>query len=198
MLVSMRWSEKYAVPPELALLYDFLNSLDQRRYIEHGLAHSGIDEIETPRMLDAWMRERGLLRSGEHVDAGAHRAALELRRALREFLLNPPLHRARAKEAARQLTAMTRKFPLVLAISDTGAGELSPAPGSNGLGKVLAEMNQLMERGHLARLKMCASDECQWIFFDRSKPANRHWCSSLICGNRQKTRAYRERKRRGS
>lgn len=198
MLVSMRLSEKFAVPPQLALLYDFVNSLDQRRYIEHGLAHSGGDEIKTPRMLDAWMRERGLLRPGQHVDAGDHRAALGLRKALRDFLLNPPQRRAGAKEAARQLTAITREFPLALVVSDTGAVELSPAPGSNALGKVLAEMNHLVERGQLARLKMCASDECQWIFFDRSKPANRHWCSSLICGNRQKTRAYRERQRRGS
>ena len=198
MLVFMRLSEKYAVPPELALLYDFVNSLDRRRYIEHGLAHSGGDEIETPRMLDAWMRERGLLRPGEHVGAGDHRAALELRKALRDFLLNPPPRRARAKEAARQLTAIAREFPLMLVVSDTGAVELSPAPGSSGLGKVLAEMNRLMEGGRLGRLKMCASDECQWIFFDRSKPANRHWCSSSICGNRQKTRAYRERQRRGS
>jgi hypothetical protein len=27
----MRLSEKYAVPPELALLYDFVNSLDRER-----------------------------------------------------------------------------------------------------------------------------------------------------------------------
>src|ERR1700735_1568062 len=31
MLVSMKLSEKYAVPSELALLYDFVNTLDQRR-----------------------------------------------------------------------------------------------------------------------------------------------------------------------
>ena len=35
----------------------------------------------------------------------------------------------------------------------------------------------------------------QWIFLDRSKPGNRRWCSSLICGNRQKTRDYRKRSR---
>ena len=50
MLVSMRLSEKYAVPAELALLYDFVNTLDQRRYVENGVAHAGVDEIETPRM----------------------------------------------------------------------------------------------------------------------------------------------------
>jgi predicted RNA-binding Zn ribbon-like protein len=195
MLVSMRLSEKYAVPPELALLYDFVNSLDRRRYVENGVAHAGGDEIETPRLLEAWMRERRLLHRAEHVDGSDHRAALELRKTLRDFLANPPERRAQARQAARQLAAASRKFPLVLTVSDTGAVELAAGPGSNSLGSVLAQMIRLAQGGRLARLKTCASDECHWIFFDRSKPANRHWCSSLICGNRQKTRAYRERQR---
>lgn len=198
MLVSMKLSEKYAVPPELALLYDFANSLDQRRYVENGVAHAGGDGIETPRMLEAWLRERGLLRRGAHVDAADHRAALDLRQALRDFLLNAPQERPQAGEVARQLTAASRRFPLMLAVSDTGAVELAPVPGSNGLGNVLAQMIGLAQTHRLDRLKTCASQECRWIFFDRSKPANRHWCSSSICGNRQKTRAYRQRQRQGS
>ena len=42
--------------------------------------------------------------------------------------------------------------------------------------------------GTLDRLKMCASDECRRVFFDRSKPATRRWCMSSLCGNRMKTR----------
>jgi predicted RNA-binding Zn ribbon-like protein len=198
MLVSMRVSEKYAVPSELALLYDFLNSLDVRRYVENGVAHAGGDEIETPRMLGAWMRERGLLRRGERVDARDHRSALELRKTLRDFLLNSPERRPHSKEQARQLTAASRRFPLMLAVSDKGAVELTPAPSSNALGVVLGQLIGLAETDRLARLKTCASEECHWIFFDRSKPANRHWCSSSRCGNRQKTRAYRVRQRQAS
>ena len=188
-------SEKYAVPTEVALLYDFVNTLDQRRYVESGAAHAGGDEIETPRLLEAWMRERGLLHRREHVGADDYTAALELRTSLRNFLLNPPEDRPQAKVAARQLTAASRKFPLMLSVSDEGAVELVPVPGTNALGRVLGQMIDLVSTGRLARLKTCASDECHWIFFDRSKPANRHWCSSSICGNRQKTRAYRERQR---
>ena len=195
MLVSMWPSEKYAVPTEVALLYDFVNTLDQRRYVESGAAHAGGDEIETPRLLEAWMRERGLLHRREHVGADDYTAALELRTSLRNFLLNPPEDRPQAKEAARQLTAASRKFPLMLSVSDEGAVEVVPVPGTNALGRVLGQMIDLVSTGRLARLKTCASDECHWIFFDRSKPANRHWCSSSICGNRQKTRAYRERQR---
>ena len=41
MVVSMKLSEEYDVPSELALLYDFVNSLDERRYVERGVAHTG-------------------------------------------------------------------------------------------------------------------------------------------------------------
>ena len=33
------------------------------------------------------------------------------------------------------------------------------------------------------------------LIFDRSKPATRRWCMSTLCGNRMKTRTYRERHR---
>ena len=51
----MRLSEKYAVPEELALLYDFVNTLDLRRYVERGVVHAGGDELATPRRMEAWV-----------------------------------------------------------------------------------------------------------------------------------------------
>lgn len=193
MLVSMKSSEKYAVPAELALLYDFVNTLDQRRYVEDGAAHAGGDEIETPGMLEAWMVERGLLPRGSRLTTREHTAALELRAALRAFLLLPPADRSRAKAEARGLTAASRGFPLTLGVSDKGVVGLLPVPGSSALGRVLGQMLALAQADRLTRLKTCAADECHWVFFDRSKPANRHWCSSSRCGNRQKTRTYRAR-----
>jgi predicted RNA-binding Zn ribbon-like protein len=195
MLVSMRLSEKFAIPSDLALLYDFVNSLDERRFMEKGALHGGGDEIATPPLLANWMRARGLLGSHARITAAEHRAALDLRQALREFLRNPPDQRPRAKAAARRLTAASRAFPLALAVSDRGSVEVVSMPGSSLLGRVLGQMQGLAGKDRLDRLKTCASDECHWIFFDRSKPANRHWCSSARCGNRQKTRTYRARHR---
>jgi predicted RNA-binding Zn ribbon-like protein len=144
------------------------------------------------------MHERGLLGRGQHVREGDHRAAVELRNAIRAFLESAPADRAWNSEAARQLTAASRKFPLMLAASGDGAVVLEPAPGSSALGGVLVQMIGLAEARSLGRLKTCVSEECRWVFFDRSKPANRHWCSSARCGNRQKTRAYRRRQREAS
>ncbi|HVI62122.1 MAG TPA: CGNR zinc finger domain-containing protein [Bradyrhizobium sp.] len=99
--------------------------------------------------------------------------------------------------AARRLTAASRDFPLTLTVAGEGTVTLAAAPGSNALGRVVAELYGLAKTDRLARLKACASEQCHWIFFDRSKPANRHWCSSYVCGNRQKTRDYRRRRTLG-
>jgi len=191
----MTLSETYGVPSELALLYDFVNSLDERRYMENGALHNGGDEISTPRLLLKWMRTRGLLGVAARIETVDHGAALDLRQALREFLRSPPDQRHRVKTTARKLTAVSRAFPLAVAVSDAGSVQLVPMPDSNALGRVLAQMLTLARTDRLDRLKSCACDECRWIFFDHSKPANRRWCSSVRCGNRQKGRTYRARLR---
>jgi predicted RNA-binding Zn ribbon-like protein len=65
-------------------------------------------------------------------------------------------------------------------------------------GSVLAALVRLSDSGRLERVKICDSDECRWVFYDRSKPGNRRWCSSDRCGNREKTRTYRNRHRSGA
>jgi predicted RNA-binding Zn ribbon-like protein len=195
MLVFMRLSQKYAVPGELGLLYDFVNTLDYRRYVEQGVTHTGGDELKTPGQLEAWMRRRRLLPPGKRIDGHDYHRAVDLRDALRSFLGLSPEGRRQNSDAARRLTTMSKNFPLTLVVADAGAVTLQAAPGSSALGGVLAEVYGLAHTDRLARLKTCASEDCRWIFFDRSKPANRHWCSSSLCGNRQKTRTYRRKHR---
>jgi predicted RNA-binding Zn ribbon-like protein len=194
----MRLAEKYAVPGELALLYEFLNSIDLRTYVEQGTAHTAADELAALVQLKTWMRERDLLAKGDVVSAADHRRALVLREALRSYLKVSPEDRAGDRRRAAQLSSACAAYPLVLRASNAGAVTLQPVSGTSGLGRVVAQFFALAETGRLDRLKVCSSDECHWAFFDRSKPSNRRWCSSSLCGNRQKTRAYRDRHRDGN
>lgn len=191
----MRLAKKYSVPQRLALLYEFLNSVDLRTYIEQGQQHVPSDELETPTQLETWMRERGLLKKGESITPADYRRALELRSALRSYVQCAQDSNNAVRKLSEDVNRISEDFPLALRVGQGGAIELRPVRGASPLARVLAEYFSLAEAGHLERLKMCSSDECRWIFFDRSKPANRRWCSSLICGNRQKTRDYRERQK---
>ena len=49
--------------------------------------------------------------------------------------------------------------------------------------------------GSFDHLKLCADETCRAVFYDRSKNHSGRWCSMSTCGNRNKVRAWRERKR---
>lgn len=44
-----------------------------------------------------------------------------------------------------------------------------------------------------ARIRRCAGEDCELVFFDTSRPGARRWCSMRRCGNRSKVRAHRSR-----
>jgi len=49
--------------------------------------------------------------------------------------------------------------------------------------------------GHPERIKSCASDTCDWIFYDSSRTSRRRWCDMATCGNRAKAARHRAREK---
>jgi predicted RNA-binding Zn ribbon-like protein len=187
----MKLSERYDVPPGAALLYDFVNTLDDRRYIVDHVRLEGSDAIDTPAHFTAWLGQHGL--SGA-IDETAWRDAVALRNALRSYLALPPCER---QAAAPALDAAASIFDLRVGTDAQGSVNLVPQAGADTLGQILVQLHSLATAGQLERVKTCADSDCRWIFLDRSKPGSRRWCSSTGCGNRQKTRAYRVRRNQG-
>jgi predicted RNA-binding Zn ribbon-like protein len=190
-------SRKFKVPDELANLYDFANSLDVRHFMHHGVQHVQSDALTDPRKLAAWMSERGLLAVGARITPAMFDAALQLRTSVRTYLECDPIERRNNKDAIRPLNNALRVFPLVVEARNGRDMTLGPARSDPlaGLSAIAAELYVGSVKGTLDRLKMCAAEECRRVFFDRSKPATRRWCMSTLCGNRMKTRTYRERHR---
>jgi len=188
-----------AIPDEIALLCEFANSLDLRRFVQGGVPREARDEFAGPEALATWMRAHELLASGVRLSDNDHRKALELRGALRGLLQLAPADRPSGPDAAR-FSAAAAHFPVIVEVSASHGVRLRPDRGGavSGLGRILADFHHAAETGRLDRLKVCASDECRWVFYDHSKPATRRWCSSTLCGNREKTRAYRTRRRTGA
>jgi predicted RNA-binding Zn ribbon-like protein len=190
-------SRKFQVPDELAHLYDFANSLDVRRFTHHGVRHAQGDELSGPRELAAWMSRRGLSTGDTKVTAEMFDSALQLRAGIRAYLECDAAERHEDNAAVRSLNKTMKLFPLVAeAQADRGmALGAARRDALAGLSLVVAELYNGSINGTLDRLKMCAAEECRRVFFDRSKPATRRWCMSTLCGNRIKTRTYRERHR---
>ena len=189
-------SRQFQVPDALANLYDFANTLDLRHFRHHGVPHQKHDELASADDLTAWMAQRRLLPAGAKVTPAMFATAVGLRASLRDYLQHDPAER-RSRGAARALNAAISAFPLCAQLGGEAGARLHPARDDvlAGLSVLAAELYDGARDGLLDRLKMCAADECRRVFFDRSKPATRRWCMSTLCGNRMKTRAYRERRR---
>jgi len=63
------------------------------------------------------------------------------------------------------------------------------------LARLLAIVAASVENGQWERLKACPRDPCFWAFYDRSKNRSGRWCRMEECGNIEKARAFRERRR---
>ena len=48
----------------------------------------------------------------------------------------------------------------------------------------------------VARLKICPNHGCRWVFYDETRGNTRRWCDDRSCGNRDKVRRLRERRRK--
>jgi predicted RNA-binding Zn ribbon-like protein len=136
--------------------------------------------------------------TGAKITPAMFETALQLRASVRDYLQCDPVDRRKDKDAVRSLNRALKLFPLVPRAQIDRGMVLGAAreDALAGLSTLAAELYDGSVRGTLDRLKMCAAEECRRVFFDRSKPATRRWCMSSLCGNRTKTRTYRERHRR--
>lgn len=54
---------------------------------------------------------------------------------------------------------------------------------------------ELLAGGEIDRIKICAGDDCGWLFYDASRNGTRRWCSMADCGNVAKARRHYARRR---
>jgi predicted RNA-binding Zn ribbon-like protein len=75
--------------------------------------------------------------------------------------------------------------------------ELVPeAQGLDGaIARLMAIVAAAVEHGRFERLKACPREACEWAFYDNSKNRSGRWCNMDSCGNLEKAKAFRERRR---
>lgn len=180
------WSAHHRVPDDLAVLFDFLNTVDERSFGPYRPA----DELDSPQTLVTWLAERGLLPRGTPADAADLRRAVRLREALRRCTV--------ANRTGEPETLDPADLDLPLRATVAGNGVLRPTSAAAGvsgaLGRLLADAVWASGSGSWSRIKMCGAQDCRTVFYDHSKPCNGKWCETQKCGNRVKTRSYRQRK----
>ena len=174
-------------PAPLELVQRFVNSVD---------LDSGEDELTGREELRAWLAERDLIGGDERVGQADLQRAIDVREGLRALLMANNGMPADAERVARLDRAAARAGVRVVF---TPGGEPRLAPTARGvdgaIGQLLAIVAGAVEEGSWQRLKACSRDVCHWAFFDQSKNHSGRWCQMDVCGNIEKARAFRERKR---
>lgn len=174
-------------PQPLELVQRFVNSVD---------LESGEDELTDPAALRGWLAERDLIGPSERVTQADLARAIDVREGLRALLMANNGLAVDEERVARLDRAAARAG--VRVVFRAGA-EPELAPERNGvdgaIGRLLAIVAGAAEQGRWQRLKACPRDVCHWAFFDHSKNHSGRWCLMEVCGNIEKARAFRERKR---
>jgi predicted RNA-binding Zn ribbon-like protein len=175
-------------PAPLRLVQRFVNSVD---------LENGQDELTSPEALRVWLAERELMDPGEKVTAADLMRAIDVREGLRALLLanaGLPLD----AERVERLDAAVGRAGMRMRFRAGAEPVLEPdASGVNGaLARLMAIVAAAVEQGSWTRLKACHRDPCFWAFYDYSKNRSGRWCRMEDCGNIEKARAFRERRRK--
>jgi len=175
-------------PGELALVQAFVNT-------HFDLASGGGEMLASPESLRAWLGERGLLERARRVDGRGLDRVLAVREGLRAlaFANNEQELNDGAVDAMREAsvgaTTEIRVEPGGARFVMAGAGDVDAA-----IGALLAIVARAMIDGSWQRLKACPGRHCGWAFYDRSRNQSARWCAMKVCGDREKARAYYERR----
>ncbi|SEC36927.1 Conserved protein containing a Zn-ribbon-like motif, possibly RNA-binding [Streptomyces sp. 2224.1] len=160
------------------------------------------ERLTGPDPLRAWLVGAGLVPPGtvlDGVDAGwvgRFRALRELlRRVVRDEL------RGRAAEADLALlnsAAVSGQPPAAYAVRTVDgalARALAGPPDCAGLLAAVARdaIGLLTDAVARQQLRQCEGESCTLVYLDTSRGRRRRWCSSEVCGNRERVARHRRR-----
>ncbi|MEV6026226.1 ABATE domain-containing protein [Streptomyces sp. NPDC052036] len=159
------------------------------------------ERLDSVERLRAWIAGAGLVPAGTPlagVDAGWLGAFRELRLHL-GTLVRGELDGQPAEGALARVNAVARQAPPVPCAVRAEGGllvrRLRALPGPEELLAVVAReaIELLTDPGARASLRQCEGDHCPIVYLDTSRGRRRRWCSSEVCGNRERVARHRRR-----
>ena len=187
---------------DLEATFDFLNTAD---------TENGFPVEKLPRLDDAlaWFLERGLI---HHEGADRVRARVADEPASVEKDLDR-VHKVRDALREVAVAIVEKRVPDASALATVNRTlharqviELVPGPEGcyvdhrhigdpidDALARIADPLMSELTGGVPERIRVCASDTCEWIFYDASRTGRRRWCDMATCGNRAKAARHRAR-----
>ncbi|MDT3399334.1 ABATE domain-containing protein [Streptomyces sp. B1866] len=175
--------------------------LDLVATVDGRLGEAPVERLDGVDRLKEWLVGAGLVPSGTALDA-VDRGWLTRFHAARD-LLHRVVHTEVAGRAARadleRVNALATTAPPAVRAERSADGtlvrELAAAPDCGALlGQVARDaVDLLTDPVARGQLRQCAGETCSLVYLDTSRGRRRRWCSSEICGNRERVARHRRR-----
>jgi predicted RNA-binding Zn ribbon-like protein len=144
-----------------------------------------------PEALARWLVESGLLRDPPPVSV----RELESGRGLREAInrLARPGVESEPSDV-QELNRWAARPPLAPQLTEhRDLVWVSRRPVEASFATIARDALDLLSGPLADRIRECGASDCALLFVDASRPGRRRWCSGERCGNRTRTKAYRQR-----
>ena len=154
------------------------------------------ERLLAPEDLARWMLQSGMLDVAPRVSSRHLAAARRLREAIDRLARPGAQPRPGDREELNGWAAREGLAPQLAA----GGGLVWTAarPVEAMLATIARDAVHLLSGPLAGRIRECAAPDCALLFVDASRPGRRRWCSTEACGNRTRTRAYRQRHKEGT
>jgi len=158
--------------------------------------------LPDPAALEGWLVAAGLADGDSTATDEDLRLARMLRSALFD-LVAVALHggdlsaRDVAVVNAAASASASVPAPVLSAVAGRFEHQRPGASVAQALGIVARDAIELLTGPERALIRECAAEQCSGIYLDTSRGARRRWCSSALCGNRERVAAHRARRTAG-
>ncbi|MEU3242375.1 MULTISPECIES: CGNR zinc finger domain-containing protein [unclassified Streptomyces] len=159
------------------------------------------ERLDAVDRLRVWISRSGLVPAGTPLAAadpswlvGFRELRAQVARLVRGELDGRPAEPALARVNA--LALADPPAPSAVRAEDGSLRRaLHTAPDCPGLLAVIARdaLELLTDQTARASLRQCAGDNCPIVYLDTSRGRRRRWCSSEVCGNRERVARHRRR-----
>jgi predicted RNA-binding Zn ribbon-like protein len=140
-----------------------------------------------------WIVETGMVQTAPAVTSSQLAAGRMLREAINR-LARPSIEPGPADRD--DVNRWAARAPLAPQL--TAEGKLTWVAGrpvEAVLAAIARDAVDLLTGPLAARIRECSAPDCALLFVDASRPGRRRWCSTEACGNRTRTKAYRQRRK---
>jgi predicted RNA-binding Zn ribbon-like protein len=154
------------------------------------------DRLDDPRWLTSFLRHWKLPPPpGERAPLSALKGLRTLLRRLTEKL---PAATPFSPTETRELNSAMSVAAYQKLVQRQNSYRIELAPVRSDwnwvLAKIAASAAETLAAPQSARIKICANNDCRWLFYDPTKARTKRWCSDKTCGNRDRVRRARAAK----